>query len=312
MNGHRSHQHPSASRCLIVNADDFGLSDGVTEGILRAWRDGIVTSTSVLINIDGAPEQVAAAHAAYPDLPMGLHLNITTGRPVLPPEQVPTLIDSNGNFYASDAIIERLPTIALSDLRAELDAQARRFTATGVPFDHLDYHQHILALYTPFYPLVRELARSYGVPVRQPVPESVYGRVRLDGKGSAAATLRTMIRFALRHPVLALRLMPSMTPAAYKRQAALLKAEGIGAPDWFIDSYFGHATVENFIALLRQLPPGSSEVMVHPAIVDEQLRQLGAGYVAERAQELVVLLDPRVREALAAYHVQLVNFSARM
>jgi predicted glycoside hydrolase/deacetylase ChbG (UPF0249 family) len=97
-------------------------------------------------------------------------------------------------------------------------------------------------------------------------------------------------------------------PAAYKRQAELLKAEGIGAPNWFIDSYFGHATVENFIALLRQLPPGSSEVMVHPAVVDEQLRQLGAGYVAERAQELAVLLDPRVREALAAYNVQLVDF----
>ena len=102
--------------------------------------------------------------------------------------------------------------------------QTPRFTATGVQFDHLDYHQRILVLYTPFYPLVRKLARTYGVPVRQPVPESVCGRVGLDAKGSAAVALRTMLRFALRHPVLALRLMPSMTPAAYKRQAALLKA----------------------------------------------------------------------------------------
>src|SRR5690606_7724277 len=87
---------PQASRegrrVLIVNADDFGLSDGVTAGIVRAWREGVVTSTSAMINMDGAPERVAAARRSCPELPIGLHLNITAGRPVLPPEKVPTLV----------------------------------------------------------------------------------------------------------------------------------------------------------------------------------------------------------------------------
>lgn len=295
-------------RQLIVNADDLGLSPGVSAAIIEARQRGILTSASAMVNIEGALEQIARVRAACPDLPIGLHLNITTGRPVLPPERVPTLVDRAGCFYHSEAILARLPAISLDELRAELRAQAERLLGAGVRFDHIDYHEHIILLYAPFYELVLELAREHGVPVRQPVPASVRGQVRLPGGGAAA--IRRMVRFALRHPVLAWRLFPQLSPKAFEQKAALLVARGVPAPDLFIDGYFGRPSVERFLALLRQLPPGISEVAVHPGHVDEGLRRRGGGYVAEREAELAALLAPRLPAALAAHQVTLADFSA--
>lgn len=105
------------------------------------------------------------------------------------------------------------------------------------------------------------------------------------------------------------KLMRHTTPAAFKAQAALLQTESIPTPDWFVEAYFGNATVENFISILQQLPPGVSEVEVHPGMVDGQLRSLGGGYVEQREVELAVLLNPRVRDAFATHHVKPVSFS---
>jgi len=296
-------------RYLIVNADDFGLSDGVSEGILQSWRDGVTTSTSAMMNMPGAPQRLARARAQYPDLPIGLHLNITGGRPVLPPKQAPTLVDANGEFYTNATILEHLPNISLDELSAELHAQAKLFVATAGKFDHIDYHHHMVALYTPFYPVVRELAKEYGVPVRQPVPESVYGHIKLAGGGGAGEAIGQMIHFGLHRPRLAWRLMRYMGPQAFKRQAALLDEENIPTPNWFVDGYYGKPSVENFISMLRQLQPGISEVMVHPANVDSQLSATGGDHTRQRQTELQVLIDPRVKEAVAKYNVRLVNFS---
>lgn len=303
-----SHRATTGRRVLIVNADDLGLSDGVTEGIVRAWRDGVVTSTSAMVNIDGAPERISAVHADHPDLPIGLHLNITDGRPVLPPGRVPTLVGADGRFRSIEEIPKHLLNIAPTELAAELHAQAELLTSIGVRFSHIDYHQHIVVLYTPFFRHVLALAKQYNVPLRQPVPASLTGAMRFESKVKNAA-LKTMLGFALRHPMLSARLIRHMTPGAVRRQDELLRAAGLRAPDLFIDGFFRNASVENFIEMLRQLPPGVSEVVVHPGIVDDGLRSSGGSYIDERAEELAVLLDPRVRAAVAAENVELASFA---
>jgi len=297
-------------RYLILNADDFGLTAGVTEGISRAWEEGVLTSTSAMINIEGAPERIASAHARYPRLPIGLHLNISQGCPVLSPKQVPSLVNAEGHFYSLNELLTRLLSINCKELSEELNAQARLLRAIGVNFDHLDYHQVVVSLYTPFFSAVRELARQYRVPVRLPVPESIYSKIKLPGGGGSRSAMKAMLEFGVRHPVLALRVMPFMLPAAYKRQAELLLEERIGTTNWFIDSYYQNAGLENFISILEQLPPGVSEMMVHPGIVDEDLRRLGTDkYIELRQLELEVLLDPNAREQLNNNDIQLVDFS---
>ncbi len=302
--------HPTAPRALIVNADDLGLSEGVTNGIVQAWREGVVTSTSALVNLEGAMERIVSAHQTNPRLPIGLHLNVTTGRPVLPPSQIPTLVDSKGYFYDRDALIERAPDISLAELKAELRAQGERLQAAGIRIDHLDYHEGILFLYSPFFQVVRELAREWAVPVRHPVPETLYGRVTFPGGGGNSGMIWKMIAFGILHPFRAWQMMPHMTPDAYKRQAALLAEERTPTPVSFLDGFFGVATVEGFVGMLPQLPPGINEVAVHPGLVDEPLRKWGGGYVQLREAELAVLLDPRLREALVRNQVELTTFSS--
>jgi len=130
----------AAARRLIVNADDFGLTAGVSRGILRAHREGLVTSTTVLASLPPQPELDATA-AALGGLGLGLHFNLTWGRPVSPPESVRSLVDADGRFGRDLAVLaERARP---EDVRREADAQieafARRF---GRAPTHLDSHHH--------------------------------------------------------------------------------------------------------------------------------------------------------------------------
>jgi predicted glycoside hydrolase/deacetylase ChbG (UPF0249 family) len=129
-----------AARRLIVNADDFGLTAGVSQGILRAHRAGLVTSTTVLASLPPQPELDGLATAS--GLGLGLHFNLTWGRPVSAPHTVPSLVDAEGQFGRDLAALQA--RVRPEDVRREGDAQieafARRF---GRSPTHLDSHHHV-------------------------------------------------------------------------------------------------------------------------------------------------------------------------
>src|SRR5436190_1453918 len=95
------------TRHLVVNADDFGISRGVNRGIVEAHQRGLVTSASLMANLPAADDALTRA-AICPDLGLGLHLTMTAGRPLSPPQQVSTLIDANGEFLVLGALLTRL------------------------------------------------------------------------------------------------------------------------------------------------------------------------------------------------------------
>jgi chitin disaccharide deacetylase len=146
-------------RTLIVNADDFGLTRGVSAGILAAHRDGIVSSTTVLVTAD--PDRAQLAQARDAGLGLGLHVNLTLGRPLT---RGRSLVDRSGAFL-------RDPRRAAAvgdprEVRAEIRAQVARFeTLVGRLPTHLDTHHHV-GLYAPVREAVLELAREHGLPVR--------------------------------------------------------------------------------------------------------------------------------------------------
>jgi len=144
---------------LIVNADDFGLTRGVSLGILRAHRHGIVTSTTMLVNRDVDRDVLDAARDS--GLGIGLHVNVTLGAPLT---RARSLVDGGGRFI-------RDPRRAAAgarpgDVEAEIEAQVARFEAlVKRPPTHLDTHHHV-GLYAPVRDIVLEAARALGVPVR--------------------------------------------------------------------------------------------------------------------------------------------------
>lgn len=130
-----------AARVLVVNADDFGLTEGVSRGILETHRHGIVTSTTVLVNLSPQDDLDAEA-AAEARLGIGLHLNLTWGTPVSPSGEVPSLIDGEGRFRREPQVVAE--HAASDEVRREAEAQldvfVRRF---GRPPTHLDSHHHV-------------------------------------------------------------------------------------------------------------------------------------------------------------------------
>src|SRR4030066_295788 len=98
-------------KMLIVNADDFGMSEEISDGIITAHLEGIVTSTSLMVNMPDAKRAVRLAQQT-PSLDVGMHLNMTEGHPVLPPEKVPTLVNNTGEFL-SDKKIEHYKKLVI-------------------------------------------------------------------------------------------------------------------------------------------------------------------------------------------------------
>jgi hypothetical protein len=167
---------------LIVTADDFNLSAGVSRGILEAHHHGIVTETSVMVNL-GDLQQAAAMLAAAPQLGVGLHLNITRGHPVAPPSVAAELIGADGQFCGSP---QSLPMpVRSATIQAEFEAQVDAFVGTfGRLPQHFDTHHHVHQ-----YPIVLDALLDLAVSLRVPV-RSIDAAMRLiitaRGLGSPA------------------------------------------------------------------------------------------------------------------------------
>lgn len=160
------------TKYLIVNADDFGLSKSVNRGIIESFLNGTVSSTTLMTNMPGFEDAVTLA-GEHPSLGVGLHFNLSYGRPVSRSRHVPSLVKADGS-YVYHPEIESIPWTA-EDVRTELEAQWNRFLSTGRKPTHVDSH-HLVHALGPAYPVVAEFCRAQGVPLRltQPTPmESV-------------------------------------------------------------------------------------------------------------------------------------------
>lgn len=147
---------------LIVNADDYAYFDGVSRGILTAAKDGIVTATGILANSDRL-EQHAEWLAQVPELDVGVHLNLTEGRPLSEAMRAslgPWQGRFPGKFNLLSAILRR--KIPISSVSAEWQAQIDRCKELGLDLRFLNSHEHIHML-PALYRVARQLAEKYGI-----------------------------------------------------------------------------------------------------------------------------------------------------
>lgn len=152
------------AKYLILNADDFGLSPSVNRGILEAYQTGTITSTTLMANMPGFDEAVRITKAE-PGLGVGLHFNLSYGRPLSDPSKVPTLVGTDGAYtYRPD---QTTITWTAEDVQTELEAQWKRFLATGLFPTHIDSH-HGVHSFEPGLTLVTELCLRNNIPMRKP------------------------------------------------------------------------------------------------------------------------------------------------
>ncbi|GGA49166.1 carbohydrate deacetylase [Kroppenstedtia guangzhouensis] len=145
---------------LIINADDFGYSKGVNLGILESFKNGVVTSTTLMTNMPCA-EHAAKLAREHPELGVGIHLVLTCGSPLC--KDVPSLVDDQGVFRSR----RELEKVAEPDhIERELTRQVEAFFSLGLKPTHLDSHHHVHS-HGKVAPIVLKLAKQYRLPIRK-------------------------------------------------------------------------------------------------------------------------------------------------
>lgn len=147
---------------LIVNADDFGFTKGVNKGIIKAHKKGTVTSCTAMVTMPAIYHAKKLAKK-YPTLKIGLHLNITLGKPLT---NCPTLTKDNGMFYKPKENPD-ISKFKKEEIKQELLAQYNLFiTIFGRKPTHLDSHLYAHQIYDVVSEIVYEFAKEKGIPVR--------------------------------------------------------------------------------------------------------------------------------------------------
>jgi predicted glycoside hydrolase/deacetylase ChbG (UPF0249 family) len=272
---------------LVINADDFGFSEGVTRGIVEAHAAGSVTSASIMANGIDWDNAVRLARATR-TLGFGVHLNLVQGRPLL---RVPSLTDPETNeFYSLGLLALRAVAgrIDRGELEAETRAQIERVRGAGIPVTHLDSHRHAHSL-PAIFPVVARAAREAGIRAIR-IPREP---LRLNALDAPATARKLVLELALR----AARALPLEAPLVTTDHFRGISLQG------------GTHFASRLRRALETLEPGSTELMVHPGHVDEALAAQDP-YTSPRAIELAELVSAGVRERLSRGDIELVSFAA--
>jgi hopanoid biosynthesis associated protein HpnK len=281
---------------LILNADDFGLTQGVNEAIVRSHRDGILTSATLMANMPAFEDAVEQARR-NPALGVGVHLVLIGGRPIAQPNQVASLIDQNGELPRTlGAFVARVTSglIRQDHIEIELRAQIDKVRASGIEPSHLDSHKH-----THAHPKVMEslarVAQECGIlRVRKPF-EDLRDSWASTRDHRAAAT-------------------PQLAAAAAARIAsrsfdAICRRYGLHSPRRFLGlASTGGLSADVLRALIDAVSEGTTEIMLHPGIPDADLARTGSRLQEQRRTEMEALLDPQLKRVITERGIRLMTY----
>lgn len=268
----------SAKRYLIIHADDAGMSHSVNRGTIEAMEDGVVTSASIMVPCPWFPE-FAKYTRDNPQRDFGIHLTLNSEwseyrwPPVSDREQVPSLVDDEGFLW--DNVAQVVANVKIEDAATELRAQIERARKFGVKVTHLDPHMGAALSRPDLAKLYIELGVEYDIPVLFVRPTDENG-------------------LAEQYPD-AMRMLPELQ----KRGLPILSA---------VYQYYERGPYEKrkqkYIDTIRNLPPGTSEILIHCGFDDHELRAITSS-VEIRDSDRRVFLDPDVRQAIEKAGVEL-------
>ncbi len=276
----RGRTHLDARRRLIVNADDFGRSHSINEAVIRAHREGILTTASLMVNEAACDEAVALAKE-NPRLGVGLHVSLLCGRSALAPEKIPGLVNDRGEFTNSPVragmkyffLREMQP-----QLEAEISAQFERFHATGLNLDHVNGHLH-LHLHPTVFSILLKRAKEWRLTHMRLTRDPLWLNAKLAG-----GAWRYRASHSLIYGVLSARARKSLVQGSIR----------------FTTVVFGllqnaRVTEDYVTKLLPQLPPGDSELYSHPSL-------------DEFKNEFDALVSPVVKQLIRDQDIELIRY----
>jgi chitin disaccharide deacetylase len=254
---------------LIVNADDFGWTRDVNDGIVHVHKNGILTAATLMAGGAAFDHAVALARKT-PSLDIGVHLTLLQTTSVLTGKPLPTDV----------AALLRAVISRRMDVYGELAAQVRKITAVGISPTHLDTHKHTHVL-PAVASAVARIVREFGIRwVRKPFDFGLTS-------GLAGRLMRTQ-RSGLQRKL---------------REAGALTTDHFAG--FAMTGYLDEAKL---LRLIDELPEGTTELMCHPGFCREELRGSATRLKESREIELNALTSARVIAGLQERNIQLVNF----
>lgn len=277
-----------STRRLVINADDLGLAQSVNRGILDTIERGVVTSTSLLVNMPASVHAIAClrdwrGRNTADVLGVGLHFNVVAGQPLT---RCTSFTDAHGAFLPLSTFTWRAlrGRIAGRDVRDELDAQLERAEAwlrpLGMRVTHIDSHRHTHCFPSIFEVVTRTAARHRIGHVRHPFEARPLFR-----------TPRSVMAAALLRAVGATRRPPD--------DVSFIGIGAMGSPTFHDDIH----------SMLRALPEGTTELMVHPGYDSPELAAIDS-YRVPREREARALMSPALRDRILELGLRLTSFDA--
>ena len=269
----------SRRKQLVVNADDFGFTRDVNQGIVEAHQRGILTATTLMANGDAFQDAVRLARE-NPTLDIGAHLVLVGGR---------ALAGSQDPLPSSVARL--MAAIALKRLRVydELAAQVRRILDAGIHLTHLDTHKHT-HLAPPVLAVVARIAEEFSIPwVRQPFDLPITAARGTAPRGKRATS-------------------SGLTFVRGRFQRVLARAHCRTTDHFAGFQITGRFRTRELVALIQGLPEGSTELMCHPGRCTPELEGARTRLKESREEELAALTAPETRRAIEEWRVELVNY----
>jgi hopanoid biosynthesis associated protein HpnK len=267
-------------RRLVVNADDFGASGSINSAVIRAHREGILTSASLMVNGAAFHEAIELAKA-NPRLGVGLHLTLCCGQSTLPHSQIPALVERQGHFLDS-AVLAGMKYFfspsARKQLAEEIKAQFQKFQETGLTLDHVNGHLHFHLHPTVFH-LLKECFQLFRVRAVRLTRDPLSVDWPL-GSGRWGYRLSHALIFNL----------------LARHTSTLLRHFEIAHSDYVFGLLEnGRVTEEYICSLAKSLPVGDSELYSHPSL-------------HEFKDEFEALVSPRVLAAIKSQNIELIRY----
>lgn len=281
---------------LIVNADDFGFTRGVNAGIVRAYRTGIVTSTTIMANGDAFEDAIELARA-NPGLGVGCHLVAVGGRPVAQSSEISPLLDGDGalppTLMQLVIRIARRPIVAEVLVR-EFRSQLQRVIGAGIEPTHVDTHKHSHTHPQVMKALCRVIG-EFGIKrVRNPF-ERIVTNSRLSNFSNFAYLKQSGLSAAIQPGAL-----------MFKR---FVREHDLKTPERFfgvkMTGMLDSAAIQR---IMENLGGGTSELMCHPGVCDDELERGRTRLKHERELELEALCDTSLRRVAEEQGIELINY----
>ncbi len=285
---------------LIVNADEFGLTEGVNEAIIDCHRNGILTSTTIMTNAWAFEDAVSQARESR-GLGVGIHVNFTFGRPEAGNHKVSSLVDGDGLFLPRPLLLKRWlgGNLRPGDVETEMRAQIQKALDAGINPTHLDSHQNSMMIPCVFKVFLK-VATEMKLPIRLP-----YEPPNFDGFSSVLQGYPTW-----RH---AKKRVTAALCSGYRRS---LCRTGVRTVDriYSLASCFmppDFSVAERYDVLITSIGPGVSELFAHPGRADVRLEDFLGGSISrarQREEEHAALTRDRLKEAVRSCGIRLINY----